>query len=441
MRPPLARAAALSVLAATLLVGCSRETQRTTTTRVRVLPNGVTVYARENRASDIVSVQAWIRDGALFEAPDEVSAACLLSHAMFDQSEARGPGEIKVSFEKLGGYLSAMCRHDYVQYVAVVPATHFDSAAEMLVEGLLHPVFDPARVDRARERIIRDLPSLERRWMDQAYLLCLEELFGDHPYSRLPQGSPDPLAGITAEDLAARHRDRYVASNLVMVVSGSVPSDVAVDRIEELVSSIAPGELAEPAAEPIVWPTASRSRIERADVKKAYQVVAFPGPMVTDEDSIAMDVLLIILERGRSSRLNRVVKEELGLVHSIGAGWYTQLHPSPMFVWMEAAPEQIEAAELAVVELMSGFSEAPVTERELEKAKTILEAATLFDHQTAEMQGFYYGYWSSIGGIEFADAYFDRLQEVTAEEVHEAADRHFGSGVHVTAAILPELAR
>jgi predicted Zn-dependent peptidase len=438
MRTPLARAALLYLLAAILLAGCSTEEERTTVTHVRVLSNGATVYAHENRASDVVSVQAWVRDGALFESADEAGMAYLLASAMFDQSEARSAGEVKVSIEKLGGSISPMCRHDYAQHMVVVPAMHFDTAAEILVEGFRNPVFDPARVERVKERIVRDLPSLERRWMDQAYLLCLEELFGEHPYSRLPQGDPATLAGITAEDLAARHRDRYVAQNLVMVVSGSVAAPEAADRIEDLVSSMEPGERAEPAAEPITWPVASRRRIERADVTKAYQVAAFPGPSVTDEDSITMDVLLIVLERGRSSRLNRIVREEHGLVQSIGAGWYTQLHPSPLFVWMEASPEKIEEAEEAVVEVLGTLAEEPVSERELEKAKTILEAATLFDHETAEMQAFYYGYWSSIGGIEFADQYFDRLQEVTAEEIREAAARHFSSGVHVTAAIIPE---
>lgn len=438
MRSPLARAAVLFLLAALTSAGCSTRVERTTTTHVRVLPNGVTVYAQENRASDVVSIQAWVRDGSLFESPKKAGIAYLLAAAMFDQSEAMGPGEIKVSIEKLGGSISSMGRNDYVQHVVVVPAVHFDTAADIFVEGLLHPVFDEARVERVKDRIIKSLPMLERRWMDQAYLLCLEELFGDHPYGRLPQGSPETLAGITAQDLAARHRERYVGSNLIMVVSGSVPAEAAADRIEELVSSLPAGERAMPAAEPIVWPTASRRRIERADVNKAYQVAAFPGPSVTDEDSITMDVLLIALERGRSSRLNRIVREERGLVQSIGAGWYTQLQPSPLFVWMEVAPEDIEEAEEAVVDVLQGLVEEPVTEQELEKAKTILEAATLFDHETAEMQAFYYGYWSSIGGIEFADKYFDTLQEVTAVEVQEAAARYFSSGVHVTAAILPE---
>jgi zinc protease len=112
-----------------------------------------------------------------------------------------------------------------------------------------------------------------------------------------------------------------------------------------------------------------------------------------------------------------------------------------MFVWMEVPPENVEAAEEAVVDVLRGFAEEPVTEQELEKAKTILEASTLLEHETAERQGFYYGYWSSIGGIEFADQYFDRLQNVTAEEIQEAAARYFSSGVHVTAAILPEWAK
>jgi zinc protease len=438
MKTPLARAAALFLMTVAFVVGCSGEAERAAVTRVRVLPNGVTVFAHENRASDVVSVQAWVRDGALFESSDQAGIAFLLANAMYDESETRGSGELKIAIEKLGGDMSPICRHDYAEETVVVPAAHFDVASDILVEGLLHPVFDEARVERVKDRIITDLPSLERRWMDQAYMLCLRELFGDHPYGRLPQGGAQTLAGITAEDLEARHRERYVGKNLIMVVSGSVPADAAVDRIAALVSPLASGERARPAADPIVWPTATRRRVERADVTKAYQVVAFPGPSVTDEDSITMDVLLIVLERGRSSRLNRAVREERGLVQSIGAGWYTQLEPSPLFVWMEAAPDKIGEAEAAVVDVLAGLGDEPVTEHELTKAKTILEAATLFDYETAEMQGFYDGYWSSIGGTEFADRYFDRLQEVTAEQIQRAATRYFASGVHVTAAILPE---
>jgi len=68
------------------------------------------------------------------------------------------------------------------------------------------------------------------------------------------------------------------------------------------------------------------------------------------------------------------------------------------------------------------------------------EEQTLFPVlvETAEGQAFHDGYWTNIGGEEFATQYVDRLIEVTAEEIQQAAALYLGSGVHVTAVVLPE---
>jgi predicted Zn-dependent peptidase len=151
-----------------------------------------------------------------------------------------------------------------------------------------------------------------------------------------------------------------------------------------------------------------------------------------------MDVLLVILMEGRSSRLNTRLKEELGLVHSIGAGWYTQRHPSPLFVWMELLEENVAAAERATVELMKELSEESVSDDELAKAKMQLKVGNIRMVETAEGQAFHDGYWNAIGGEEFASEYLERLSLVTAEEIRRAAELYLGSGVHLAAVVLPE---
>jgi predicted Zn-dependent peptidase len=151
-----------------------------------------------------------------------------------------------------------------------------------------------------------------------------------------------------------------------------------------------------------------------------------------------MDVLLVILMEGKSSRLNRRLKEELGLVHSVGAGWYTQHHPSLLFVWMELDEEDVSAAERATVQLMQEMAVEPVTEEELAKAKMQLKVGNLRMVETAEGQAFHDGYWNAIGGEEFASKYLERLSLVTADEIRQAAELYFASGVHLAAVVLPE---
>ena len=423
----------LSIL---LLAGCGQE--RTSTTVYMVTDNGAIIIARENRASGVVAIQLYVRDGAFFESSDEAGAANLLRTLMFRETGSRGPGEIQRAIEGLGGYMSSAGRHDFVQYAAIVPSDSFDEAAELLRDGLLNAVFDQDRVEREKEKVLDDIEDMLKRPVDRAYRLCLSELMGDHPYGRVAEGVAEVLSGLTVEDIERRYHERYVGSNVLVAITGDVNPVAAAERMAGVLSGLTTGVQARPASPPVTWPTESRVITERADVRKACQVVGFPGPGVTDRDNVTMDVLLVILMEGGSSRLNTRLKEELGLVHSVGAGWYTQRHPSPLFVWMELPEENIKAAEDATVELMEELAEEPVGDDELAKAKMQLKVGNIRTVETAEGQAFHDGYWNAIGGEEFASEYLERLSLVTADEIQRAAALYLGSGIHISAVVLPD---
>ncbi|MCD4690081.1 hypothetical protein K8S17_01325, partial [bacterium] len=69
-------AAIVVVLALTFLLSCSQTEHPTVV--IRTASNGATIIAQENRGLDVVSVQVWFRDGALYEATDEIGEAALL---------------------------------------------------------------------------------------------------------------------------------------------------------------------------------------------------------------------------------------------------------------------------------------------------------------------------------------------------------------------------
>lgn len=423
----------LSIL---LLAGCGQE--RTTTIVHTVTDNGAIIIARENRASSVAAIQLYVRDGAFFETSDEAGTANLLRVLMFQETENRDPGEIQRAVEGLGGYMSSAGRHDFIQYSATIPSENFDEAVELLWDGLLNATFDPDRVEREKEKVLDYIGDMYKRPVDRAYRLCLSEMMGDHPYGRLAEGAPEVLSGLTAKDIERRYRERYIGPNVLVAVTGDLDPVAASEKIAEVLSRLETGAQAEPVSPPVTWPTESRTVVEHADVRKACQVVGFAGPGVTDRDNVTMDVLLVILMEGRSSRLNTRLKEELGLVHSVGAGWYTQRHPSPLFVWMELPEENIKAAEEATVELLKEIAENPVGDDELAKAKMQLKVGNIRMVETAEGQAFHDGYWNAIGGEEFASEYLERLSLVTADEIQRAAALYLGGGIHIAAVVLPD---
>lgn len=433
MRTPL-----LCAAMAIALVGCAERQEPVQ--EARVLSNGVQILVKENRASGVVALRTMVSDGALYEAPEEAGLAYLTAHLMFTRTTNRAPGEIERIIEELGGVAVANPRHDFIDYAVVAPSEHFETLVDLLADGLQNAVFDSARFERTRSSVLSGIEAVERRPGDRSYLMCVREMFGEHPYGRAAAGTPESVNALTLAQARERYRTRYVGSNVLVSVSGDVDPETAADALEAGLSGLRAGDAAEPAAPPIEWPTDNRRVVRTTDTKTAYQVLCFPGPAITDEDAITMDILLKIIKGGRSSRLDRVLSEERRLVSSVDANWYTLRQPSPFFVWMELPPDNVEEAERAVVDIFRELSEAEVTEEELAKAKTYWKTQVLFLNETAEGQAFNEAYWTMLGWPGLPTEYIETLDVVTAEDVRSAAARYLAGGAHTTAVLLPEWA-
>jgi zinc protease len=426
------------LLIAVLLAGAGCARQERPAPQVRHLPNGLTVIAKENRAADVVSVQVWVRDGAVYEAPGDAGTANLLSRAIFGASATRAPGEMARAIESVGGFIAADHNQDHVCFEVTVPSRHFDLAVDVLSDAVLHPVFDPAEIERAKTAIVKQSAALVERPTDRALQLCLQTIMPGHPMSRPPTGA---LSALDASALESWHARRYVGANMVVVVVGSVDPSVSADKVEQAFSSVPSGPRAQPWAPSVTWPSAPSRVVERTDAKRATMMIAFPGPGVNDADHMAADVLMMALASGRSSPISRVLVEERGLAGSVGGGWYTRAQPSPCFVWMELPPENVQAAEDAVIEIIASLAAKPLAAEDLARGKALLKTYMVFASETAEQQAAYDGYWFVVAGEGYGDTYLDRIDAVTVEDLRGAAAKYLRPESRATVVLEPTWVR
>jgi zinc protease len=419
--------------------GCAREERPAP--QLRHLPNGLTVIAKENRAADVVSVQVWVRDGAVYEAPGDAGTANLLSKAIFSASTTRAAGEMSRAIESVGGFIASDHNQDHVCFEVTVPGRHFDLALDVLSDAVLRPVFDAAEVERAKMAIVKQAAALVERPTDRALQLCLQTIMPGHPMSRPPASAMFALKSLDAAALEAWRASRYVGANMVVVVVGSVDPSEAADKVERAFSSVPSGTRAQPWAPSITWPTSPSRVMERTDGKRATMMIAFPGPGVADEDHIAADVLMMALANGRSSPISRVLVEERGLAGSVGGGWYTRTQPSPCFVWMDLSPENVQAAEDAVIEVIASLAEKPLAAEDLARGKALLKAYMVFASETAEQQAAYDGYWFVVAEEGYGDTYLDRIDAVTVEDLRAAVAKYLRPQARVTAVLEPAWVR
>ncbi len=429
-------AAAIVALALVGLLSCSRGERPTTV--IRTVPNGTTIIVQENRGIDVVSVQAWIRDGALYEPIDQVGEAMLLHATIIDGRTDDELLRMAEEFSALGGRVTGYPSYDFVSFIATAPSRHFEMTARLMQKGLVGARIDEDDAARARDAVSKQIASYEKSEREDVYMAGLEALIPEHPYSVSSYGTMRHINSLTAEDLQERYERMYVGENLVISVAGNVDAIDAANLMESLFSGVPAGERAESASAQLSWPTNQPRIVRHGTGEAAYMIVNYPAPSGDAEDVAYMDLLLMALVRSRVSLLNVALTRDNDLVSDVGGGWGTHIQPYPFQAWMHLPPGNVSMAEQVTMETFASLADEEVSRDELARLKNLLLTEIAMSHEVAMELASYRGYWTIVGGDDFIDNYFARIESATPADLRRTAQKYFGPEGHLTTTLIPQ---
>jgi zinc protease len=395
--------------------------------RVR-LDNGLTVVLQEHDAADVAAVQLWVRAGARDEQPDEAGLSHFLEHLLFKGTPRRGPGEIDETISAVGGEMNAATSQDWTYFHVVLPADHLETALDVLGDAAQHAALDPAEVERERHVVLEEIRRAEDTPSAALWRALSRVHFGEHPYARPVLGSLESIGAVPRDAIVRYFRRLYTPDNATLVVAGSPAPPRALDAVRAAFGGWAPGPAParRRAAPP---PLAAPRRVEEPrPLRQTYVGLAWRAPIPPDPDVYALDLLTTVLGHGRGSRLVQSVRERLGLVSSIGASAYVQHDAGTVVVTARTTAAGYAEIEAAVREELARVRDELVSEEELARAVTAVEAEHAFGRETAEGAAYALGTADVVWTIEYELGYLDQVRRVTREAMRDAARRHLGDG-------------
>jgi predicted Zn-dependent peptidase/DMSO/TMAO reductase YedYZ heme-binding membrane subunit len=439
--PPSRPGARFLVLLILLLVGCATTTARppggaTTPTR-QVLPNGVVLISQEQRASDIVAVQLWLRVGGRDEAPAELGLSHYLEHMLFKGTPTRPPGSIDAELEGLGGNSNAFTSYDFTHFDVVVPSSALRAAAALLADIAVNAAFVPAELESEKKVVFEEMSLTEddpERFLQRR---LTEVAYQAHPYGRPILGTRELVQSLTRDTLNAYYKKRYVPANMVVIVIGAVTAAQARAVADETFGRLAGPQTPRPAVSPPKPVTPGTSVDVRRPEQQAYLGLAWHAAPTGTTDIYAVDLLTYILGDGPSSRLNQVLREQRGLVQTIEAQYFTRQLSGLVSVTARLDDKNLDAAEAAVREVLRRVRDEGVTAAERDRAIVTAESSYAFDIETAEGLARTYGEAETTWTLQAQVQYLDRLRGVTAEQIRAAARTYLGDDNYVRVRFLP----
>lgn len=409
------------------------------------LDNGLQVVAVENARAPIVVHTLWYKVGAADEPPGKSGVAHFLEHLMFKGTPTVPSGRFSKIVAANGGSDNAFTSQDYTAYVQRVASDKLELVMRMEADRMTN-----LRLTDEKAAPERGVVQEERRQRTanspsaQLYERRRAVTYLRHPY-RIPViGWKREIDELTAEDALAFYRRHYAPNNAILIVAGDATAD-EVRRLAEKYYGAIPRR-----------PVPRRVRPQEPDQLAAKRItmksplVRVPSVSITwrapsfaaGETRHAYPLLLLsdILGGGSTARLHRRLAIEEKAASGAGAGYLgTALDMGEFSVSASAlAGGDIVRIEALLREEIGRILQHGVTEAELARSKRALLAGAIYARDGLRAAPRVIGRALTTGRtLADVEAWPERIRDVTAAAVLDAARAVFVERRSVTAVLLP----
>ena len=274
------------------------------------------------KESPMVNVSTWVKTGSINENADNNGVSHFLEHLMFKGTHKYRAGEFDCTLERKGGIINAATWKDYTFYYVTIPKAHLALALHMHADMMIDPVlpdyeigsaFDPSGIPPkdGRERcvVIEEIRMGQDRSWRKVYDKLNDAMYQKHPYKRNVIGTKEIIARISRDDILAYYQNFYTPSNMTTIVVGEFDEEEIIKMVQDefKFQNIAPAKRLTPDDRtPEIQIAAPGILEETAEIQTGYIMAGFLADKAGNlKESIALDLISVILGEGKSSRLNR----------------------------------------------------------------------------------------------------------------------------------------
>jgi zinc protease len=387
--------------------------------------NGLEWLHVERRGLPIVDVHMVVRAGAEL-APDGLSGRVVLAgEALEEGTLTRSGFEVADAVDRLGASLRIQTGWDETTVALHVLAEQLPEGLGIGADVVRYATFPEAEVRRRRVDRVAGLIQDRDEAAALAARAIARSVYGEsHPYGRSPSGTCESVGSLERDALAHLHRTYFLPDTTFVVSVG----DCGPGEIEGLLDATL-GDWSGGARPAVQDPPAPAGRVEialvdRPGASQSELRIGSAGPPRRTPDHAALIVLNTILGGAFTSRLNLKLREEKGFTYGARSGFGFRRHGGPFVAATAVATgDTAEAVDDALREIRR-MSREPVPAHELERARRYmvlglprrLETGSAMAAQLADL------HLHGLTEDELVDV-IDRIAEVTAEDVLEAATR------------------
>jgi zinc protease len=349
------------------------------------LDNGMIVYLLQDHELPIVNITAYLDTGSVYEPPEKVGLASVTGAALREGGTRKTPADrLDRELEFMASSIESVISADHATVSMSSLTRNLDRTLALYSEVLMQPAFDPGRVELALSHAVEAI----RRQNDDPKGVAGRELakaiYAGHPLGQVPTVAT--IRAIGVKDLVAFHDRYFFPSNTILAVSG----DFDREKLLKSLKTTFAGWQNKKKDFPVVPVPKQDPKPEVLHVQKdVNQSVIRMGHLGIDKnnpDLYAIKVMDYILGGGFTSRLTQEIRSNQGLAYNVDSYFETgRRFPAPFVAETETKSETTARTIDLLRSIITGMTQADVSDRELKLAKDAIINSFIFGFERSDV--------------------------------------------------------
>ena len=397
-----------------------------------VLDNGMVVIIYENRSNPTVAITGSLNAGDMFDPEGKHGLAQVTSNLLQKGTTKRTADEIAQAKDFVGMGISISADMESGGFSGRSLSKNLDLMLELLSDSLRNPTFPQDEFDKLKARRLSGI----KQEQDDPDSLALRAFYGKvfppgHPYHSL--SVDEELANtsaMTRDDVVGFYKSHYGPENAILVLVGDVNTQEALAKIKAYFGDWK--KIGAPPRQPIPdiarQTTIEKQVIPMMDKSQVGMFLGYAGGLKrSDPDFYAATVMNYVLGGGPfSSRLGKVIRDQMGLVYTVYSTFDLGLGAGPWYAYLGTNPKNADKAVSTVIQKTKEMRDKGANKQEVQQAIDFLTgsfpARRLVDNQS--IANTLYGAELYGMGMDYIQKYSSLYRAVTLEKVNAMAKKY-----------------
>lgn len=329
------------------------------------LDNGLQIIGEQSPHVYSVALGFFVRTGARDETDAVSGVSHFLEHMVFKGTDRHSPEDVNRVFDEVGAKYNASTGEETTLFYAAVLPEYLPQTCDLLAD-ILRPALRDDDFNMEKKVILEEIGMYDDQPTFVVFERLMQKHFAGHPLGRSILGSNESITALTAEQMRAYHRDRYLAGNITLAVAGNFDWNKIVALSQKHCGHWPAGACSR--ATPMARPPGGLEIITRTTSQQQHLMQMAPAPSAQDPLRYAAELLTVIVGDETGSRIfwelvdpGHVETAELGFNEYDGTGAY--------LTHISCTPGEASANLRRMQSIYENINAHGVTEEELTQAK------------------------------------------------------------------------